>query len=137
MLPAQPHDITGSTLLDPLSEALDLLERERRPGDRSALYPRWEPEVWLDENDTTLVIRASLPDTQPEDVRVRVADDLLTVEADRRAPGASRPGRGFVRSFLLPVAVRPEAVDAVLRDGVLTVTVDKRQRMRPRRIPLS
>ena len=81
------------------------------------------------------MIRVSLPDTEPEDVRVRLADDLLTLEADRR--GGPRRGRGFKRSFLLPVAVRPEGVDAALRDGVLTVTVDKRCQLRRRRVPIA
>jgi len=134
VFPAQQPTTRSGLLLDPLTEAVELLERGRQPG--RALYPRWQPEVWLDETDDTLVIRASLPGTQPEDVRVRLADDLLTLEADRRSDG-SRPGRGFVRSFLLPVAVRPEAVDAALRNGVLTVTVDKRRRLVTRRIPLA
>jgi HSP20 family protein len=132
---AVPHSpgSTKSSLLDPLSEALEQLERERRTG--SALDPRWLPEVALEESEDTLVIRVSLPDTEPEDVRVRLADDLLTLEADRR--GGARRGRGFMRSFLLPVAVRPEGVDAALRDGVLTVTVDKRCQLRRRRIPIA
>ena len=131
---AEFHTSRGE-LLDPLQEALLLLERERQHGADAAL-PRWEPEVWLDENDETLVVRAALPGTSIEDVRVRVADDLLTLEADRRS-GDGKPERGFMRSFLLPLPVRPEAVDAVLRDGVLTVTVDKKQPLRPRRIPLA
>jgi len=135
VLRAEPNT-TRSELLDPLSEGVDLLERGRQPGRARALYPRWEPEVWLDETDATLAIRVTLPDTEPEDVRVRLADDLLTLEADRRSPGP-RHDRGFMRSFLLPVAVRPEAVDAALRDGVLTVTVDKRRQLHPRRMPVS
>ena len=130
---SHPTGASKSSLLDPLSEALDLLERERRTG--RALEPRWLPEVALDESEDILVIRVSLPDTEPEDVRVRLADDLLTLEADRR--GGSRRGRGFRRSFLLPVAVRPEGVDAALRDGVLTVTVDKRCQLRRRRVPIA
>ena len=119
--------------LHPLSEALALLESEQAPG--HALYPRWQPEVALEEDEATLRIRVALPGTEPEDVRVRLADDLLTLEAERR--GGARRARRFMRSFLLPVAVRPEAVDAVLRDGVLRVTVDKRCQLRRRRIPLA
>lgn len=126
----QPHD---RSLLDPLSEALSLLDSE--PASSRALYPHWQPEVALEESDDTLVIRVSLPGTEPEDVRVRIADDLLTLEAERR--GGPRRGRGFVRSFLLPVAVRPEAVDAALHDGVLRVTVDKHCELRRRRISVA
>ena len=77
-----------------------------------------------------------MPGVRREQVRVRVADDLLTVDADRRLAG-ERAGRGLVRSFLLPSPVPAEAVEAVLRNGVLTLTVDKRRRVSPRRVPIS
>ena len=120
--------------LDPLCEALERAER----GACEATGPRWEPDMWLDEDDRELTLRVLLPGTHPDDVRVRVADDLLTVEADRRRD-EERQGHGFVRSFLLPLPVQPDAVDAALRDGTLTVTVDKSQKLRrrPRRVPIA
>lgn len=119
---------------DPLREALDRVER----GEAAAASPetRWNPQMWLDENDSELMIRVALPGTASDDVRVRVADDLLTVEADRRRD-EERRGQGFVRSFLLPVPVAPDAVDAALRDGTLTVKVDKARKRRSRRVPLA
>jgi HSP20 family protein len=121
--------------LDPLREALDRVERGEG-GPATAAAARWEPRLWLDDSVDELTLRVSLPGTQPDDVRVRVADDLLTVEADRRHD-EQRQGHGFVRSFLLPVPVQPDAVDAALRDGTLTVKVDKTQIARPRRIPIA
>jgi HSP20 family molecular chaperone IbpA len=110
---------------------------EERPAPQlSTLFPLWHPDATLEESDDRLLIRIDMPGTRLEQVRVRVADDLLTVEADRRLDGERR-GRGLVRSFLLPGPVPPEAVEGVLRDGVLTLTVDKRRRARPRRVPLS
>ena len=40
-------------------------------------------------------------------------------------------------SFLLPVALNAEAVDAALSEGTLTVTVDKRRRPRRRGMPIN
>jgi HSP20 family molecular chaperone IbpA len=122
-------------LLDPLSEVLRELDGERAES-AADLFPRWQAEVSLQESPERLVIRVDVPHLHREQVRVRLAGDLLTLEADRRLDGG-RAGRGFVRSFLLPVAVPPEAVDAVLSDGVLVVTVDKRRPARRRRIPLA
>jgi HSP20 family molecular chaperone IbpA len=121
--------------LDPLREALERVERVGDPAMASP-HDRWEPELWFDDGDGFLTIRVSLPGTRPDDVRVRVADDLLTVEADRRHD-EDRQGQGFVRSFLLPSPVAADAVDAALSDGTLTVTVDKRTARRGRRIPLA
>jgi HSP20 family molecular chaperone IbpA len=122
-------------LLDPLSEVLRELDGER-PGSAAYLFPRWQADVSVQESPERLVIRVEVPDVHRDQVRVRLAGDLLTLEADRRLDGG-RGGRGFVRSFLLPVAVPPEAVDAVLSDGVLVVTVDKRRPARRRRPPLA
>jgi HSP20 family protein len=120
-------------VLDPLSEALVLLDGGSLG--RGA-FPRWQPEVHLEENDEHLVIRVALPGARPDNVRVRLAADLLTLEADRRLDEQRRNERGFVRSFLLPSAVGAEAVDAVMSEGTLTVTVDKRRRPRRRRISI-
>ncbi len=131
----QARAITAFDVADPLSEALALLESgSRRSRD---VFPRWQAEVRLEESDVRLVIRVGLPGARPENVHVRLAGDVLTLEADRRIDARRRPERGFVRSFLLPVPVAAETVDAVLSDGTLTVTVDKRQQAPRRRIQLS
>ena len=110
---------------------------EERPAAAPAPFPLWSPDADVAESEESLEIRIAMPGARREGVRVQVADDLLTVEADRRLDGGRRD-RGLVRSFLLPHPVSPDAVEAVLRDGTLTVTVDKRPRARARRrLPLS
>jgi HSP20 family molecular chaperone IbpA len=109
--------------LDPLSEALRRLEDRTVP--QSSLFPLWCPDAEVEESAGRMVIRLGVPGVRREQVRVRVADDLLTVEAGPRAAAGE-----IVRSFLLPHAVSPDAVDAVLRDGTLTLTVDTRRRAR-------
>ena len=133
MQPLRPrHEPAG--LDHPLREALRLLEE--RPAPHPSAFPHWTPDCDVDENEDSLTIRLPVPGVGHEGVRVRLAGDLLTVEADRRLDGERR-GRGLVRSFLLPHPVREDAVQAVLRKGTLTVTVDKRRRARRRRVPLS
>jgi HSP20 family molecular chaperone IbpA len=129
----QPTERTLQPSLDPLREALERVERGDRLGSGG---DRWEPELWCDETERWLTLHVALPGARPEDVRVRVAGDLLTIEADRRHE-AGRQGQGFVRSFLLPGSLPGDAVDAALRDGALTVTVDKGRARRPRRVPIA
>ena len=110
---------------------------EELPAVAPAPFPLWSPDADVEESDERLEIRVPMAGARGSNVRVRLADDLLTVEADRRLDDERRGG-GLVRSFLLPHPVPPEAIEAVLRDGVLTVTVDKRRRVRARRrVPLS
>jgi HSP20 family protein len=124
---------TAPSRLHPIGEALALVERGL--ASKRVAFPRWQPAVRLDETDDTLVVRVALPGTRLDAVRVRVAGDLLTLQAERPAEGG-RSSRAFARSFLLPVPVAPEAVDAVLSNGTLTVRVDKRRRPATRRIPV-
>lgn len=131
---SRQHGVPGPASLGPLEEALERLGRAPAP---RAPRRRWQPELALAEDDDQLVVRVDLPYTRAEQVRVRVADDLLTLEADRRAGPRGGEQNGFVRSFLLPVPVRPEAVDAVLAGGVLTVKVDKRRQPRARRVRIT
>jgi HSP20 family protein len=131
----QARAISALGVLDPLSEAVALLEGGPRRS--RGVFPRWQAEVRLEETDERLVIRVGLPGARPENVRVRLAGDLLTLEADRRLDSQRPPERGFVRSFLLPLPVAAEAVDAELSDGTLTVTVDKQRRVPRRRVHVS
>lgn len=83
----------------------------------------------------TLVIRVQLPGMDPErDIRVVVADDVLTITAERLeeiseehdADGGYRAEShydSFRRSVALPAATAPGAVTATYRDGTLEVRV--------------
>lgn len=107
-------------------------------GDAQGLVPR----LALRDEGAHLSIVALLPGVEEKDLRVSLHDDVLTIGGERRVPTpegyeAHRRERvpfQFSRSFTLPVKVDPEKVNAELKDGVLTLKLEKAGTTEPRLI---
>lgn len=113
----------------------------------SALFDGEEPEFGarLDVRETPnqFVIQADLPGFKKDDVDVTFQDGVLTLTGERKREEKKegenfhfverRVGR-FARSIRLPDGLKPDTVDASLKDGVLTITVDKAEEIKPRKI---
>ena len=100
--------------------------------------------VWEDEN--SLYLEAELPGMSIEDLEIFVHEgDQLTLKGARVLPeidGATlrRRERGdgaFSRTFKLESDVNVEAVSAELKHGVLTVTLPKSEKVKPRKIAIN
>lgn len=104
----------------------------------------WTPAVDVYETADRLVLVAELAAVQLEDVRIEVVGNILTVRGERpfERKGFSAEhcrrmeiGYGrFERSFTLPYPVRADGIEAVLRDGVLTVSLPREAAPPSRRI---
>lgn len=98
------------------------------------------------DNGTEIIILAGLPGVQPEDVSVTVLGDTLTIKASLpegdEYPGATylrreRKATGYIRNITLPVAVESEQAEAKFKNGVLTLTLPKSEKVRPKVIRVS
>jgi HSP20 family protein len=100
------------------------------------------PEVTLDDTGEALVLRAEVPGVAEENLELQVEEGNVTLRGERkeeRLEGHSvhrkeRADFEFARSFSLPVKVDSEKAQAVLKNGVLTVTLPKTETARPRKI---
>jgi HSP20 family protein len=107
----------------------------------------WVPAVdILETGDHTVVVKAELPEMKREDIKVTFENNVLTIEGERTfakeedAGKYHRVERGqgvFRRSFTLPDSVDAGRVEAAYVDGVLTVTLPRREETRPRQIPVN
>lgn len=96
--------------------------------------------VW--EQQEKVVVEAELPGVAPADIDVAVAGADLTLSGTRKAPEPAkdnwsrqeRPSGAFSRTVTLPWDIEPDKVEAVLRDGVLTVTLTKAAHCRPKKV---
>jgi len=110
--------------------------------DRPARAPSAWPAVNLFDTGNGLVLEADVPGLSEKDVFLSVQDDVLTLKGERKsdAPAgyaAHRRERApiqFARSFALPCRVDLEKTSAVVKDGVLTVTMAKAPEAQPRQI---
>jgi HSP20 family protein len=103
----------------------------------------WTPAVDIFETENELVLKADLPEVDPKNVEIQIENGTLTLKGNR-AFEDEKNGKGyhriersygsFVRAFSLPETVDPENVKADFKNGVLTMTIAKKEVAKPRTI---
>lgn len=109
-----------------------------------ALGTRWkafEPAVDIFDEEGAIVLVVEVPGMTSEDLQVQVEGNLLTLSGERRQePSQGKVHRteraygAFRRSFTLPKTVDGDAIDASLKDGILTLRLPKKGGPEKRRI---
>jgi HSP20 family protein len=103
----------------------------------------WAPAVDIYETEHELVVKADLPDVKPEELDVRVENNILTIRGERKFEKkvsednylrVERSYGSFSRSFSLASTVNTEAIKADYKDGVLTLSIPKREEAKPKQI---
>lgn len=116
------------------------------PTEGSMASAAFMPHVDVVETQSSYVFTADLPGIREEHLDIAVTGNQLVISGQREATAPQEGERchlherthgTFRRTFTLPDGTNPEQVTASLRDGVLTLTVEKRQEVQPRRIQLS
>src|SRR5579864_1094686 len=106
----------------------------------------WSPAVDILETENELVVKADLPDVPLEDIDVRVEDQTLSIKGERKfeldsnEKGYHRVERAygsFMRSFAVPTSVDTEKVSADYKNGVLTVTLPKKEAAKPKQVKVA
>ena len=106
----------------------------------------WAPAVDIFENEHELIVKADLPDVKPEELDIRVENNILTIRGERKFEKkvdeknylrVERSYGSFARSFSLSNTVNSEAIKADYKDGVLTLTVPKREEAKPKQIKVN
>jgi HSP20 family protein len=120
-------------------------EAFERTGEESSLSA-WAPAVDIYENEQELVVKADLPAVDPKDLDIRVENNLLTIRGERKFEKkvneenylrVERSYGSFARSFTLANTVNSEAIKADYQNGVLTLTIPKREEAKPKQIKVN
>jgi HSP20 family protein len=121
----------------------DAFRGQGRSGEEDWLGGSWAPPVDIYEHDGNLVLKAELPGIDPKDVDVRVENNVLTLRGERKFDSevkrenchrVERAYGTFSRSFTLPNVVDTQNIKAEFKDGVLRVTMPKREEAKPKQI---
>jgi HSP20 family protein len=104
----------------------------------------WTPAVDIYETENELVLKADIPDVDPKNVGIQLENGTLTLKGERVFEQQKNGHRGFhriergygqfVRAFSLPETVDGEKVKADYRNGVLTITIPKKEVAKPKTI---
>lgn len=139
-------------IMDDLRRRMDRLyeEQESAPA-RASLRgdfdhaPRFAdpgPRIHLFDAGQSLVVKADLPGMKQSDLQITITQDVLTLSGERKPDmpegytvhRQERAPVRFSRSFTLPTKADPETANAILKNGVLTLTLSKVAEAQPRRI---
>jgi HSP20 family protein len=103
----------------------------------------WAPAVDIYETENELYLKADLPGVDQQDIDVRVENQTLTVTGQRsfdkteNNQGYHRIERNygsFSRSFAVPNTFDTEKIAAHYQNGVLTVSLPKKEAAKPRQV---
>ena len=124
------------------------LERVRNDvaGEGSSATAEWAPAVDIKEENDKFVLQADLPGVDPANIDVSTENGVLTIKGEKKneakteKEGYKRIERtygSFYRRFSLPDTADLDAISAVTRNGVLEVTIPKRESVQPKKISVN
>jgi HSP20 family protein len=117
----------------------------RGDSDNDLMRGAWSPQVDIFENQNEIVLEAELPGMKPEDVNISIENNVLTIHGERKFEKkddkdnfhrVERSYGSFTRSFTLPPTVKSENAQAEFENGVLRLSLAKREEAKPRRIEI-
>jgi HSP20 family protein len=115
-------------------------------GDEGIGRGAWAPSVDIYENKDQIVLEAELPGMNQEDFDLSIENSVITLRGERKFEKTDdsdnyhrveRSYGSFTRSFTLPQTVSAEDAQAEYSNGVLRVTLPKREEAKSRRIEVT
>ncbi len=106
----------------------------------------WTPATDIYETENSYVVKADLPGVKKEDIQIDLHDGTFTLKAEKKFEEkeskdnylrVERAYGSFVRSFRLPKNVDAEKIKAEYKDGVLEVTLPKKEEAKPKKIQVN
>ncbi|HOV38592.1 MAG TPA: Hsp20/alpha crystallin family protein [Spirochaetales bacterium] len=137
-----------SEVFDPMTE----LDRMREEFDRffglepmiSGLFDRVKsPAIDVVEQDDAFVVTCDLPGVDMKDLEVNIANNVLTIKGEKKDSREVKDSKvyrqeswfgSFQRTLSLPDIVDPDKIEAVMKDGVLKITLPKKEEVKPKQI---
>ena len=123
----------------------DTFDRFFEDTDRRLTNKTWSPSVDISETETEIIFTAEFPGFEKDEIDISVNEGRLSIsgerpfteEKDTKRHRVERWYGKFYRSFQLPKSADAEKISANLKNGVLTVTLPKKEEAKPRQIPVS
>jgi HSP20 family protein len=106
----------------------------------------WAPSVDIYEDQNSITLEVDLPGLKPGDFNLSIENYRLTLSGERKFENekkgdnwrrVERSYGSFTRAFSLPSTVNVDAVNAEFNDGVLRVTLPKKEEVKARRIQVT
>jgi HSP20 family protein len=103
----------------------------------------WVPSVDIFEKENALVLRAELPDMEMGDIDISVDGNMLQIKGNRKLAHEEKEENyhriervygSFSRTFSIPDFVSLDKIEATYNRGMLTITMPKKEEVKPKKI---
>ena len=105
----------------------------------------WAPSVDIFETERELVLTAEIPGIDEKDVEIKIEDNTLSLKGERKFEKETKEENyhriersygSFYRAFTLPNSIDPDRIQATHENGVLKITMPKRDELQPRKVKI-
>jgi HSP20 family protein len=133
-----------STLLNEINRLFE--EPFSELGQGSQYFYGWVPAIDLFEDKENLIVKAELPGLTKNEIDISLHEGALSISGERKPTepqedsSAYRTERfygRFQRTVALPKEVEGDKVKAAYNDGILTVTLPKAEKAKPKQIEIA
>lgn len=113
--------------------------------DEPASTTTWSPAVDIFETESEIVVKAELPGVDKNSISLNLERNVLTLRGERRFEKETKEENyhriersygSFSRSFSIPATVEEDKIRAEYKDGVLKISLPKREQVKPKQIPI-
>lgn len=106
----------------------------------------WYPVVDIKETKDDYIVAAEVPGISKDDIKINISENTLTIKGDKNEEKKEQDHNyhrierrygSFQRSFTLPNQIQGNKVKASYKDGVLTISLPKKEEVKPKEIPIT
>ncbi len=134
------------TFQDRMNRLFDQNLPKAKYEDEGLLSGAWAPAVDIHETEQAIVLKADLPGLNPNEVDIRVEDNTLYLKGERKMENETKEENyhriersygSFSRTFILPRTVSADKISADYKNGVLNITMLKKEESKPKQIHIN
>lgn len=135
------------SLQDKINRMFDDTFRSLSISDREEMETgNWTPSVDVVENNDNYLVKADIPGVKKDDLKVDVKNGTLVIKGEKKQEEkvekdnyirVERSYGNFIRSFTLPTNVDSSKINAKFTDGVLEITIPKKEEAKPKEVKIN
>lgn len=134
LLPALQR--TANSAFAPLQRELNRFFEELGEGFGALTELKLSPRIDAVDTEKGLEVTVELPGLKKDDIKITAEDDMLTISGEKKSEHGTKEDNyrmveraygQFSRSIYLPRSLDPSKISAAMSDGVLKISVPKRE----------